>query len=208
MREQEAIARARRGDIAGLEALVRAHQLRAVRTAYLIVGDHALAEDIVQQAFLRAFQRIDQLDPARPFAPWFLRSVANDALKAIERGRRTISLDAADEATGARALADLLADPAAGPAECLEEAERAEAVWRALQRLPAAQRAAVVLHYYAGLSTAEVAGRVGDPPPTVRWRLHAARKRLQGWLREWVSPEERGAGEHEPANERSAGGGR
>ena len=208
MREQEAIARARRGDIAGLEALVRAHQLRAVRTAYLIVGDHALAEDIVQQAFLRAFQRIDQLDPARPFAPWFLRSVANDALKAIERGRRTISLDAADEATGARALADLLADPAAGPAECLEEAERAEAVWRALQRLPAAQRAAVVLHYYAGLSTAEVAGRVGDPAPTIRWRLHAARKRLQGWLREWVSPEDGGAGEQEPAHERSVGGGR
>lgn len=168
MREEEAVARAKRGDMAGLEALVRAHQLRAVRTAYLIVGDRSLAEDIVQQAFLRAYQRIDQFDASRPFAPWFLRIVANDALKAVERGRRTVSLDASDEAAGVAALADLLADLAAGPAERLEEAERAEAVWRAVQRLPAAQRAAVVLHYYAGLSTAEVAGRVGDPAPTVR----------------------------------------
>jgi len=208
VREEEAVARAKRGDIAGLEALVRAHQLRAVRTAYLIVGDRSVAEDIAQQAFLRAYQRIDQFDASRPFAPWFLRIVANDALKAVERGQRTVSLDASDEAAGVAALADLLADPAAGPAERLEEAERAEAVWRAVQRLPAAQRAAVVLHYYAGLSTAEVAGRVGDPAPTVRWRLHAARKRLAGWLREWVSSEDGGAGEHEPANERSAGGGR
>lgn len=208
MREEEAVARAKRGDIAGLEALVRAHQLRAVRTAYLIVGDRSVAEDIAQQAFLRAYQRIDQFDASRPFAPWFLRIVANDALKAVERGRRTVSLDASDEAAGVAALADLLADPAAGPDERLEEAARAEAVRCAIRRLPAAQRAAVVLHYYAGLSTAEVAGRVGDPAPTVRWRLHAARKRLAGWLREWVSPEDGGAGEHEPANERSAGGGR
>lgn len=208
MREEEAVARAKRGDIAGLEALVRAHQLRAVRTAYLIVGDRSVAEDIAQQAFLRAYQRIDQFDASRPFAPWFLRIVANDALKAVERGRRTVSLDASDEAAGVAALADLLADPAAGPDERLEEAARAEAVRCAIRRLPAAQRAAVVLHYYAGLSTAEVAGRVGDPAPTVRWRLHAARKRLAGWLREWVSSEDGGAGEHEPANERSVGGGR
>ena len=206
MREQEAIARARRAT-SRLEVLVRAHQLRAVRTAFLIVGDRALAEDIVQQAFLRAYQRIDQLDPARPFGPWFLRSVANDALKAIERGRRTSLLDAADEATGVAALADLLADPAAGPAERLEAVDRAGPSGAPSSGSPP-RSAAVVLHYYAGLSTAEVAGKMGDPAPTIRWRLHAARKRLQGWLREWVSPEDGGAGEQEPAHERSVGGGR
>jgi hypothetical protein len=53
MEEQEAIARLKRGDIGGLEALVRKHQVQAVRTAYLITRDRALAEDIVQTAFLR-----------------------------------------------------------------------------------------------------------------------------------------------------------
>ena len=159
MREEEAVARAKRGDIAGLEALVRAHQLRAVRTAYLIVGDRSVAEDIAQQAFLRAYQRIDQFHASRPFAPWFLRIVANDALKAVERGRRTVH-DASDKAAGVAALADLLADPAAGPAERLEEAECRGRLARrpAAPRRAARRRGAPLLRR---LSTAEVAGRVG-----------------------------------------------
>src|SRR4051794_10135971 len=75
--EYEALARLRDGDIGGLEALVRLYQVRAVRAAYLVVRDRALAEDVAQGAFLRVYQRIAQLDPARPFAPWFFRIVVN-----------------------------------------------------------------------------------------------------------------------------------
>ncbi len=180
MDEREAITRAQEGDIAGLEALVRTHQVRAVRTAYLIVRDRPLAEEIVQQAFVRAYERIGQLEPGRPFAPWFLRSVANDALKAVQRGRRTVSLEAAVD--GRAGLADLLADPTPGPEQAVEEAERADEVWSAVQRLPAEQRAAVVLRYYTGLSDVEIAAETATAWPTVRWRLHAARRRLHGWL--------------------------
>ncbi len=74
MDESRAIARLKRSDIAGLETLVRAYQLRAARTAYLIVRDRALAEDIVQSAFVRVFEHIDQFDARRPFGPWFLRT--------------------------------------------------------------------------------------------------------------------------------------
>ena len=95
MDDTEAIARLRRGDIGGLEWLVRRYQVQALRTAYLIVRDHALAEDLVQTAFVRAYERIGQFDPARPFAPWFLRSVANDALKAAQRRERSVPLDPA-----------------------------------------------------------------------------------------------------------------
>ncbi len=186
MDERDAIARAQGGDIAGLEVLVRAHQVRAVRTAYLIVRDRSLAEEIVQQAFIRAYERIGQFEPGRPFAPWFLRSVANDALKALERGRRMVSLEAVDEACAR--LAGLLADPTPGPERALEEAERAQAVWEALQRLSAEQRAAVVLRYYAGLSDAEIAEQSDAPPSTVRWRLHRARERLRAWLSGWGRP--------------------
>ena len=76
-RERAAVDVLRRGDIAGLEILVRLHQVRAVRAAYLVTRDRALAEEVVQEAFVRAYDRIDQFDPGRPFAPWLLRSVVN-----------------------------------------------------------------------------------------------------------------------------------
>ena len=75
-----------RGDIRGLEALVRLHQVRAIRTAYLVTRKRQLAQDIVQAAFLRAYERIGQLDPHRPLGPWFLTSVLHDAIKATASG--------------------------------------------------------------------------------------------------------------------------
>src|SRR5262245_4363710 len=93
MEERQAIARLKLRDISGLEFLVHKHQVRAIRAAYLIVRDRALAEDIVQAAFLRAYDRIHQFDAERAFGPWFLKSVINDALKAVARQERQVSLD-------------------------------------------------------------------------------------------------------------------
>ena len=73
MDEQHAIALLKQGDLTGLEFLVRQYQAKAVHTAYLIIGDTSLAEDIVQTAFLRVAQKIDQFDAQRSFQPWFLR---------------------------------------------------------------------------------------------------------------------------------------
>jgi RNA polymerase sigma-70 factor (ECF subfamily) len=182
MEEQEAIARLKRGDIGGLEALVRKYQVQAVRTAYLIIRDRALAEDIVQTAFLRAYERIGQFDAGRPFGPWFLRSVVNDAVKAAIRRKRQVSLKASPEGEET-SLADLLADPAPGPDDLVEAAEIRRIVWNALGKLPPAQRAAIVLRYYLDLSGAEMADELACPPGTVKWRLHAARKRLRTLLR-------------------------
>jgi RNA polymerase sigma-70 factor (ECF subfamily) len=190
MEEQEAIARLKRGDVGGLEVLVRGHQVRAVRTAYLITRDRALAEDIVQAAFVRAYERIGQFDSERPFGPWFLRIVVNDAVKAASRRDRWVSLEAG---AGAEAvLAELLADPNPGPADLAEAADTRRAVWEALGRLPPTQRAAIILRYYLDLSEAEMARELACPPGTVKWRLHAARKRLRALLRPlWPGATER-----------------
>ncbi len=177
MKEKQAVARLRRGDIGGLEALVRLYGVRAVRAAVLITHDRPLAEDIVQAAFLRAYERIDQFDPARPFGPWFLRSVVNDAVKAVTRRKPQDSLDESDE--------PLISDPAPGPDEQLEHAETRQAVWTALSQLPPEQRAAVVLRYYLDLSESEIANDQSIPPGTVKWRLHAARERLRSLLAPW-----------------------
>ena len=69
MEEQRAIQRLKRGDLGGLEVLVGHHQVRAVRTAYLIVRERALAEDVVQGAFVKAYEKINRFDETRPFGP-------------------------------------------------------------------------------------------------------------------------------------------
>jgi len=178
MEEREAIARLKRGDIGGLEALVRKYQVQAVRTAYLITRDRALAEDIVQAAFLRAYERIGQFDARRSFGPWFLRSVVNDALKAAARRKRQVSLEAGSEGEETS-----LADPGPGPADLTEAAETRQTVWAALGKLPPAQRVTIVQRYYLNLSEVEMADELACPPGTVKWRLHAARKRLRTLLR-------------------------
>ena len=93
MKEDQAIALLKRGDISGLETLVNLYQLKALRTVTLITGDLALAEDIVQSAFIRAAEKIDQFASRLSFGPWFLRSVSNDAIKAIKRQKRQVSID-------------------------------------------------------------------------------------------------------------------
>ena len=174
--EREAIERLRRGDIGGLEPLVRRYQLQAVRAATLITRDRALAEDIVQGAFIRAYERIAQFDATRPFGPWFLRGVVNDALKAARRERRQQPLE--DDWGGGAALDGLEAEPQ----RLAELLETSRSLQQALDQLPAEQRAAIVLRYYLDLTEQETARRLGSPRGTIKWRLHAARARLRHLL--------------------------
>ncbi len=185
MDERAAIAALQRGDIGGLEALVRDHQLAAVRAAALITRDRALAEDVVQQAFVRVYERRAQFDAARPFRPWFMTMVVRDATKALRGRARVVPLD--DPGAAAPLLA-LLRDPAALPEEVVEAAETRAAIGAALAALPAAQREAVVLRYFLGLGEAELAARQAVPAGTIKWRLSAARTRLRALLR----PQEEG----------------
>jgi RNA polymerase sigma-70 factor, ECF subfamily len=181
MDERKAIAQLKRGDIQGLETLVRAYQVQAVRSAYLVTRDRGLAEEIVQAAFPRSYERIDQFDADRSFGPWFLRIVVNDAVKAAARRQRTVPLESEAGEEGA-SLADLLPDPNPGPAELAEAEEIRQAVWAALGQLPPTQRGAVVLRYYLGLGEAEMAEAWSCPRGTVKWRLYAARERLRTLL--------------------------
>jgi RNA polymerase sigma-70 factor, ECF subfamily len=181
MGERKAIEQLKHGDIQGLETLVRLYQVQAVRAAYLVTRDRSLAEEIVQTAFLRSYERIEQFDTSRPFGPWFLRIIVNDAIKAARRHERFVSMES-DAGEEGRSLTDLLPDPNPGPADWVEAEEARQAVWDALGRLPPAQRGAIVLHYYLGLSETEMAEHWSCPRGTVKWRLYAARKRLRVML--------------------------
>jgi RNA polymerase sigma-70 factor (ECF subfamily) len=174
--EREAIARLQQHDIGGLEILVRLYQTEATRIAQLITRDRALAEDVVQSAFVRVYERIEQFDPDRPFAPWFYRIVSNDSVRAAQQTSRQVSPEIAH--------LDQVLDDALSPEEIVATLEQFESVTEALRLLPPNQRAVIVLRYFAGLTDREVADQMESAPGTVRWRLHAARKRLRQILRQ------------------------
>lgn len=179
MTEKEAIERLKRRDISGLEYLVMEYQVQATRVAYLICRDEALAQDIVQTLFIRAYERIEQFNSSMPFGPWFFRSVANDAIKAAARRERTVSLD--DEAgTMAAEWESLRIAP--GVEDRLERMETNAAVSAAIAQLPPDQRAAIVMRYYLELSDDEMSAKLDCAKSTVRWKLHVARRKLKGIL--------------------------
>jgi RNA polymerase sigma-70 factor, ECF subfamily len=177
LEEKLAIARLKQGDLDGMEALVRRYQVLAVSAAFLIVRDPKLAEDIVQDAFLHAAEKIDQFDESRPFGPWFLRSVINASTKAVRRQKRLIPLDAQDEETSK--VADWLMDSNPQPELVLETEETRQMVWKALGELKAEQRAVIVMRHFLDMSEAEITHELDRPLTTIRWRLKTARNQLR-----------------------------
>jgi RNA polymerase sigma-70 factor, ECF subfamily len=134
----------------------------------------------VQQAFVRAYEHIGTFDGDRAFGPWFLKLVLRDAIKLSTRRLRHVELAPSTAAAAVSGAED-------SPEACLERAETADEVWAALGVLPPAQRAAIVQRYYLDLTEAEMATAAGSNSSTIKWRLHAARKRLHSLLRPDIS---------------------
>ncbi len=178
MDEQKAIQQLKRGDIGGLETLVRCHQVNAVRTAYLITRDPHLAEDIVQDAFLNAYRSIGGFDASRPFAPWFMRSVIHAAVKAAQKTATQAPAESGSED-------DWVENWVSGQESVetqMESAEFQQEIWNALQELSPRQRAVIVQRYFLQMSEKEMAEKADTAPGTVKWLLNAARSRLRALL--------------------------
>ncbi len=180
MDDETSIARLKQGDLAGLESLIDRYQVQAVHAAVLITRDRSLAEEVVQDAFLHAAEKIDQFDQSRPFKPWFLRSVVNSALKAAHRQGRNPSFDQSDEQ--ASVLARWLIDPEPGPERQFETVEERLSVREALEALSPEQRAVVVMRYYLEMSETDMSTRLGRSLDTIKWKLRTARRKLRNLL--------------------------
>lgn len=179
--EQQAIRRLKAGDLSGLELLVTRYQVRAVHTALLILGERAAAEDLVQELFFQIPRKLNTFDEQRPFAPWFMRSVVNAALKTARRRERFISLDQ-ETTTGENPAEAWLVDPNLCPEDLAITAETRQQIWAALGKLKPEQRAVVVLRYYLEMSDSEITAALDRPLTTVKWWLHAARMQLKKLL--------------------------
>lgn len=166
------VGRVLRGDADAYGVLVSRHMRRAFTVAYRILEHREDAEDVVQDALIRALERLDQLDRSRPFRPWLLRIVVNVALN----HRRARGIRATRPIPDATAGGDALPDRAA------EDAELRARLQDALDALPERQRTIVRLVDLEGLTSAEVGDVVELSPGTVRWHLYQARKTLRAAL--------------------------
>jgi len=171
----EAIRRLKEGDISGLEVLVTRYQRKAVQTAFLILHDEQLAEDIAQDTFVRLYQHIRSFDEARPFAPYLLRSVVNAALNNAEKTARWVQYGSG---TNVESVADLLI-LASSTEELVEKERLKEQVASALASLPPRQRAVIVQRYYLGMNEKEMAASLSVAAGTIKWLLNKARESLR-----------------------------
>jgi RNA polymerase sigma-70 factor (ECF subfamily) len=187
MDEFEAIRKLKHGDLRGLEVLVRKYQLEAVKVAFPITNDLGLAEEIVQEAFLTVYQRIHQYDERRPFRAWFLRIVVNNALKAVKKQDRLISIET-DDIDGEKEDEKFIAETADERLtfeqfEFSDAYADAETIKATLKQLSPEHRTVLVLKYYLDLTDDEIADIVRVSSGTVKSRLHAAKAQVRSLLK-------------------------
>jgi RNA polymerase sigma factor (sigma-70 family) len=176
--EQRLVDRARRGDAAAYEELVRVHQQVAFRTACLVAGSAADAEEAAQEGFVKAWRALPRFRAGAPFRPWLLAIVANEA-RTRRRGERRRA------AWVARAVAEVSRE---GPDTSAETAvlvrEHRAVLLEMLAVLPERDRIVLYLRYLLDLSERETAAVLGCRPGTVNSRLSRALDRLREDVRE------------------------
>jgi len=168
--ETDWVRLARQGDAAAWEQIVREHQQPVFRLAYLILGDADEAEDIAQEAFIRAYRSLGGFDADRPLRPWLLRIATNLAYNRQRGAGRYL-----------RALQRLLLNTPGRPSvpQRVEQSEEAGALWDAVRRLRPPDQQGIYLRYYLDCSENESAEALGIPAGTVKSRLHRALARLR-----------------------------
>ena len=182
--DAELVQRTTRGDLSAFERLVDRHRPVVIRVAARIVGADE-AEDVSQDAFLRAFHRLDRFRGDAPFRSWLLRITHNAALDHLAR-RRAEPVDPETLDTGEPSTAR-------PPADRLEVRERIERLERKLHGLNAQHRVVLVLRDAEGLTYEEIADITDTPIGSVKGRLHRARREFVEMLRantyDWELPQ-------------------
>ena len=166
------------------ERLMRRHQKQAYHVAYRLTGNHADAEDLTQEAFVRAFRFFDTYRRDLPFEKWLYRIISNLFVDEI-RKRSRIRTRSLDEPVGgdSDSTATLeIPDTSASPERVVLHEELDDKIQKALAALPADFRQTVILADLDGLSYEEISAQMRCSIGTVRSRLHRGRKLLRARL--------------------------
>jgi len=170
------------GDSAAFGELVKRHMHRGYRAALGLLGSHDDAMDLSQDAFARALNHAEKMDPDRPFYPWFyqiLRRLCFNFLRDRANRKRIL-----DEAGGWIADDPIVGSLREHPEDRLHREDARRIIVRAMTRLPESQREVLVLREFEGLKYAEIAVLLDIPAGTVMSRLYAARRGLADALEE------------------------
>jgi RNA polymerase sigma factor (sigma-70 family) len=173
LEEQELIEGARRGDVQAYEHLVRAYQDLAARTAYVVTGNAADAQDAAQEAFVKAFAALSRFREGSPFRPWLLRIVANEAISRRRASTRVSKLVL--RAAEGRPWEDAAPSPEGA---ALARETQSELI-AAVAQLRPEDRLVIAYRYWFDLSEAEMAAALGCARGTVKSRLSRAIRRLR-----------------------------
>ena len=173
MKESDAalVAQARKGDQAAFEQLVRRHQRYVFNVAYRVLGDAVEAEDVTQEAFVRAWRGLPGFRGQSRFTTWLYRIVYNLCLNRLPKLRR--------ELLQIEPLEDVLADAAPSPPDILETQEQMAFLHAELERMPEKYRLVLSLRYLEHLSYEEIATALNAPLGTVKTRMRSALARLR-----------------------------
>ena len=167
----------RRGDTEAFGQLVVRYERRVIKVIRRFMPDHEIALDLTQEAFLRAFDRLEQFDPSRRFGPWLFRIAVNltyDHLRKLKRKGRWALFSEAGE--------DRLPDPESPDPR--DDRDLSQEVHMVLADVPETYRTVLVLRDLEGFSTSEVAAVTERSEATIRWRLAEARRMFkEAWER-------------------------
>ncbi len=170
------VEKAQDGDKAAFGELVRKHQRRMYAIALQMTGDHGEADDLAQDAFLRAYQAIGKFDGRSEFQTWVYRIVVNLTINHLKKKGRTRPVEETDPRVVGAVAAEVQQED---PATALEQRRFYARLANALDELPETLRATVVLVSLQGLSHRAVGEILGCSEGTVSWRIHEARKKLR-----------------------------
>src|SRR5262245_33713896 len=175
--ERDLVERARRGDATAYGALVRAHEQAAFRAAYVVLGSAHDAEDVTQEAFVKAYRALGRFRSGSPFRPWLLAIVGNEA-----RNHRRAAGRRAHHQRRAGELEPVGVEP--GAEDALLRGDERRRLLAAVERLPEGERAAILARYFVGLTDAEAAAVLGVPRAALRVRAWRGLQKLRRELGE------------------------
>ena len=175
--DEEVVERVRAGETAWFEVLMRRYNRRLYRVARSILGDDAEAEDVMQEAYVRAYMHLDQFDGRARFATWLTRIAVHEALARLRRRRRVVAIDAFAEPSNESLM--ILASDKPSPEQEVLVRTLGVILESAINHLPVAYRSVFMLREVEEMSTAETAECLGISAEAVKVRLHRARARLR-----------------------------
>jgi RNA polymerase sigma-70 factor, ECF subfamily len=177
--DQDVVDRVKAGDTALYEVLMRRYNQRLYRITLAILRNDAEAEDVMQDAYVRAYQHLDQFGGHATFSAWLTRIAVNEALARLRLRKRNPQLDDSDP-DGETTMN--MVETAPNPEQSATRAELGRLLEEALLDLPEQYRTVVMLRDIEELSTAETAAALDLTEDNVKVRLHRGRAMARGWF--------------------------